>query len=143
MKGDSWEQEFDDLVVQLCDMLDKREKQGEREMSVFQHCYFIVTTSLRKDADEAVALFHVLGGTEVIQHTSTLNGVISIIIPPCGSKEGWEPHEAHQKTLKQFSDWLDESGDGKFTWTWVSHGDLGARIEATNSENMLGEEKDQ
>lgn len=90
-------------------------------MGYMRHNAIIVTTcfkdALVEAANEATKLgFHVLGPSD-----PAINGYMSILVCPDGSKEGWPESEYYDKQRAAYRMWLDfkKYGDSDSCYEWV------------------------
>lgn len=95
-------------------------------MGYMRHHAIIVTSwereSLEKAHAEAKATFPDV--TSIAKGTS--NGYCSFLIPPDGSKEGWDESKDGDKRREDFLSWLEihrYDGDARLQWAEVQFGD--------------------
>lgn len=101
----------------------------------------IVVTSwekklLAKAHKKAEAIFpHV---SEVVQHVT--NGGGSFLVPPDGSKEGWDESNDGNKRRAEFVAWLDkqryEDGSTSLRWVEVLYADDEHRAEIVSGDHV-------
>lgn len=70
-----------------------------------------------------------------------VNSYQTIVLAPDGSKEGWDTSGEGDKLRAAFIARLreDDYGDGSNPWDFVdvAYGELGAKVEATNCEDVV------
>jgi hypothetical protein len=71
----------------------------------------------------------------------SVNGYRSFIVPPDGSKEGWEESVEGDERRALFLAWMKESEFGyRYSWAEFGYGELGSTIRTDTDE---GEDEDQ
>lgn len=98
-------------------------------MGYMRHHAIVVTTYDRARATlarkEAAAIFGDDSVTGVV--VSTVNGMCSFLVPPDGSKEGWDESDAGDERRAKFVVWLDstrfEDGSSPYAWAEIQYGD--------------------
>ena len=111
----------------------------------YQHRIVVVTCYSARLADRVEAAasrwFQVTLRTETFPLTlrteSQINGWHTVIVPPCGSKVGWEANTRHEKNVDEFAAWLDASGAAHH-WIVASYGDYGSRLALASDRDESG-----
>ena len=110
-------------------------------MGIIQHDYLIATTFSHEYASKAIGVLRDFGCNTASTHLSESNNYVTVMIPTSGSKLDWDGQKVHEALIERFIEWLKGPGEHYFIWTWFSHGEFGARIEATNAKNVMGEDR--
>ena len=96
-------------------------------MGYMRHNAIVVTSY----SDELIETAHKLA-VEIFEDVSTItpsktNGYQSFLVPPDGSKEGWDESDAGDKNRDKFIAWLDsqryDDGSTSLDWVEVQYGD--------------------
>lgn len=95
-------------------------------MGYMRHHAIIVTCwdrdRLEVAQDKGIAVFGRFGVSDIIE--SRVNGYCSFLVPPDGSKEGWEDSEHGDNKRAEFVQWLRTDPIGEyFEWAEVMYGD--------------------
>ena len=106
-------------------------------MGYIRHHAIVVTSFdeelLEKARNKAVRLFNRPIGAIV---KGTTNGYATFVIPPDGSKEGWNTSELNNKKRERYIEWLKyEVDDIGLDWVEVQYGDDGNETEIVNDSD--------
>ena len=93
-------------------------------MGYMRHHAIFVTTYDKEKAIAAHNKAKELFGDIVSELSKpAINGYISFVVFPDGSKEGWEPSDEGDENRDTFKAWLDqqayEDGSTSYDWIWV------------------------
>lgn len=96
-------------------------------MSNIQHNAIVITSWNEHAIDDAKAHCHSLALFTIGPTPPCVNGFRTLLVPPRGSKSGWEDAEAHDVQREKLRDWLrgyrTENGGAPFEWVEVAYGD--------------------
>jgi hypothetical protein len=112
-------------------------------MGYMRHHAIIVTgwneEALKEVHSEASKIFPKI--SNIVE--GTINGYSSFLIPPDGSKEGWEESKEGDERRSKFISWLITS-KGYLRWVEVQYGDEDGdnRIIQTDEEHLLVEDEE-
>lgn len=95
-------------------------------MGYMRHHAIIVTCwdrdRLEIVADQAIEIFGRFGISDIVE--SRINGYCSFLVPPDGSKEGWEDSDRGNTLRAEFVQWLRTDPIGVYCeWCEVMYGD--------------------
>lgn len=99
-------------------------------MGWMRHHAIVVTSWEDEWLEEAHREARAIFGAQVTNITlPAVNGYRSFLVPPDGSKEGWEESDAGDKRRERFVAWLSaatyEDGSTSLKWVEVQYGDDG------------------
>lgn len=109
-------------------------------MGYIRHHAIVVTSfdeeELEKARNKAVRLFNRPIGAIV---KGTTNGYATFVIPPDGSKEGWNTSELNNKKREKYIEWLKyerfDDGTSVLDWVELQYGDDGRQTKIINDSD--------
>lgn len=93
----------------------------------------IIVTSWGDDVDKLRAAADACFGTgRCVVSDAQMNGYATLLVPPDGSKEGWDESDEGDTARDRFVGWLqsqaDEDGSSPYSWVEVEYGETRAAV---------------
>lgn len=108
------------------------------DMGLIQHNAMIATTLSVEEFSRVRLAIEARDDRDLFTFNQTkINAYHTIIIPPDGSKEGWDDSDAGDSRRQWLIELIQQGPyiGGYWDYVDVSFGELGARIEATNCKD--------
>ncbi len=110
-------------------------------MGVEQHNVIIVTSwnqEVIEEARDKAVEFRLLV-TNIV--TAKLNGYLTFVVTPCGSKAGWTEDIVDRGRKQNFLDWTEttkhEDGSGPLRVAYITYGERGTYILSSTCEAKM------